>query len=132
MSYVNSIRGPLARRSSWIAHDGTSVPVPPDSRPGVAFRSGWRVEPEQYCASHWAEFWLHADCPMDILAFLPSSGAGARERARSAVRALISARYRRGTTEWINDELADDLIALLHLRRVQLRRPFDGRAGGND
>lgn len=104
------------------------MPVPPDSRPAVAFRNGWRVAPEQYLASHWAGFWLHADGPMDILAFLPSSDALASERTRSAVRAAICARYRSGTIEWIDDALADDLIALLDLRRLQLGRTFDGRA----
>jgi len=130
VSYFNSIRDPLARRcSTWIAHDGTRVPVLPESRPGVAFRNGWRVEPEQYRASHWVDFWQHADRPMDIIAYLPSPGARATTQARSAVRALISARYRSGTTEWIDDALADDLIALLDWQRVQLRRPFGGRAG---
>jgi hypothetical protein len=104
----------------WLVHDGVAMPVAPASQPGVAFRNGWRVPPAHYPASHWLEFgrdfWRHVGDPLDIVAFLPSYHSQTVAHWRSAVCSMISERFGSDTEGRINEQLADDIIALLNTR----------------
>ena len=61
------------------------------------------------------------------MAFLPSIDFGSAKKVRAAIRATILAHYRSGGTDWVNDELAKDIVALL-ASRVALARKIHPRA----
>ena len=123
MNDLSSIRASQAVRfTGWLFHDGRGMPVPPDGLPGVAFRNGWRVAPSCYLARHWVgigwDSWCHSGGPLDIVAFLPSYGLRPVTPWHSEVCAMIRDRYPCETDTWINERLADDLIALFATRRT--------------
>lgn len=123
MNAQASIRGAKdAPYPGWLAHDGAAMPVTPASQPGVAFRNGWRVPPGHYSASHWLglgrDFWRHAGGPLDIVAFLPSYRSHLAARWRKALCGMISERFGNDPDGRINEQLADDILALLNPRET--------------
>ena len=135
MNIIREIRSVgMPRSPAWRVHDGTCMPVAPGSCPGVEFRNGWRVPPDTYLATDWEHatgkgFWWHSGGPLDIVAFLPSIDFSSAKRARAAIRATILAHHRSGSTDWINDELARDIIALFASRAVAPTPEFPAASG---
>lgn len=56
----------------WLAHDGTGCPLPPNSRPGVLFRSGWSSDVGLRPAGSWDHCWeWTTPGTLDIVAYKP-------------------------------------------------------------
>lgn len=65
---------PLA--AGWVIHAGDGCPVPPLSRPGVKFRSGWTSDVGLRPAESWDDCWTWTKPgALDIVAFEPEPEA---------------------------------------------------------
>ena len=58
------------------------------------------------------DLWQHSGGPLGIVAYLPAQEARWKTIYRAVGRALITHRYQRDTTDWIDNDLADELLEL--------------------